>query len=323
MPHKSNTQQTGDLGVARVEVIVRETLRWEFRKQDGSTDFGIDAHIEIIEGHEVTGKLLGAQIRSGPSFFQEETTEGIIFRESLDKLEYWTRHSLPVIIVLYDPATQTAYWQHVDRSRVEITGKGWKLAVPRHNVLGAQSGLALKQISEGPTWVQRMRRLSLAKSQMMLLTTGGTIHLRGTVFTNKTIPRANVSLIGRTANGIQDFQQDWMVIWPGGWPSEVLSRIFPWAESTVEVEGVSDEDALREELLEELWDNEHGSYAEGELFGHSTELSEVREQYSEYGYEDLLTMVRDPEGFSFTGPLQLNNIGRAFLTLETFLSSSS
>lgn len=320
MPQKSKSQQTGDIGVSRVGLIVRETMGWEFREQ--GSDFGIDAHIEMIDAGEVTGKLIGVQIKSGPSFFKKQEEDGFIFSEDLDKLDYWTRYSLPVIVVLYNPESKVAYWAHVDREKIETTGERWKLVVPRQNVLNAQSARALRQLAEGPAWVQKMRRLSLAKPLMMLLSTGGTVQIKGIVSTNKVVPRVSLSIIGKDSGGADRYGEEWMALWPGGWPSELVTRVFPWAENRSEVEGVDDEDALREELYEEIWDSNYGHYAEGEMFGHLNELSDVRDEFSDYDYDDLLAEVRNIEGFSFTSTLELNEVGKAFLTLEDFLAAT-
>jgi Domain of unknown function (DUF4365) len=57
----------------------------------------------------LTGKLLGLQIKSGESFFKERTPNTIIYRGDKEHLQYWLNHKLPILIVLYDPATDTAY----------------------------------------------------------------------------------------------------------------------------------------------------------------------------------------------------------------------
>jgi hypothetical protein len=57
----------------------------------------------------LTGKLLGLQIKWGESFFKERTPNTIIYRGDKEHLQYWLNHKLPILIVLYDPATDTAY----------------------------------------------------------------------------------------------------------------------------------------------------------------------------------------------------------------------
>jgi Domain of unknown function (DUF4365) len=122
------TANTGRIGVAGVQLKV-EGIGYSFREQPTS-DFGIDAHIEIIENEQATGRLIAAQIKGGPSWFKEQTSEGIIYRGKREHLNYWLNLSLPVIIILYDSKSDTAYWQAVTTETVTSTGKGWKIAIP-------------------------------------------------------------------------------------------------------------------------------------------------------------------------------------------------
>src|SRR5690242_6276571 len=58
---------TERIGVGEVGQIVQRDLGWIFREQPVA-DVGIDAHIEQVDGSGFpTGKLVGAQIKSGAS----------------------------------------------------------------------------------------------------------------------------------------------------------------------------------------------------------------------------------------------------------------
>ena len=116
------------IGVSFVQLAF-EKMAYIFREQPTS-DYGIDAHVEIVNYGQATGRLLAVQIKSGSSWFKEKTKRGIVFREDLAHLEYWLNHSLSVIIVLYDPTTETAYWQVVNEKNVIRTKKAWKIEVP-------------------------------------------------------------------------------------------------------------------------------------------------------------------------------------------------
>ena len=65
--------QTERLGVAAVDYFF-STNGWMFREQT-THDYGIDAHVEIVQDGPPTGKLIALQIKSGISFFSEETEE--------------------------------------------------------------------------------------------------------------------------------------------------------------------------------------------------------------------------------------------------------
>jgi hypothetical protein len=129
MPQATIAHHTDRIGVHAVAKIVHEELRWIFREQH--EDFGIDAQIEVVTNCMPTGKLLAVQIKSGPGYFAQEDAQGIMFRGELHHLEYWLKHDLPVIVVLYDPAGGVAYWKSVTAESVSRTPNGWKMSIPR------------------------------------------------------------------------------------------------------------------------------------------------------------------------------------------------
>lgn len=56
-------------------MVLETQLRWLFREQP-TEDYGIDAHTEVVDGEEVTGRLLALQIKSGSSWFNEPAPGG-------------------------------------------------------------------------------------------------------------------------------------------------------------------------------------------------------------------------------------------------------
>jgi hypothetical protein len=108
-------------GVNLVGLRVGE-LGWLFREQQVS-DFGIDAHLEVVDDSaDATGRLPAVQIKSGPSFFRYTTDTGWWFPCTTAHADYWRGHSLPVVIALVDPKTQLVYWQHVNSEHQLVEG---------------------------------------------------------------------------------------------------------------------------------------------------------------------------------------------------------
>lgn len=142
------THQVERAGVSWIEHLVTAELCWLFRPQD-IADFGIDAHLEIVDGDpaEPTGRLLGVQIKSGSSYFKAATDSGWWFPCSAEHVAYWLGHSLPVVVMLYDPATKRVYWQHVNDQTIVSTGKGSKIRVPKSQELTADSTLDLSPLA--------------------------------------------------------------------------------------------------------------------------------------------------------------------------------
>ena len=94
---------TDRIGVSKVETIVNE-MGLIFREQTIS-DYGIDAQIETYadDGY-ASGELIAVQIKSGSSYANKKNRNGDIVYYIEDKhYKYWLNHSLPVIIVIYDP----------------------------------------------------------------------------------------------------------------------------------------------------------------------------------------------------------------------------
>ncbi len=100
---RSPSAQVATDGVTYTKMVLETQLRWLFREQP-TEDYGIDAHTEVVDGEEVTGRLLALQIKSGSSWFNEPAPGGWWFRPDTQHVHYWLDHSLPVIAVLYDPA---------------------------------------------------------------------------------------------------------------------------------------------------------------------------------------------------------------------------
>lgn len=128
-----NSEQISRIGVHGVATIIHK-MGWLFREQPIS-DYGIDAHIEQMIDGKPTGRLLAAQIKCGHSWFEETDKNGYVYRGDLKHLDYWSSHSLPVIIVLFDQDKNQAFWVPVENSRIKTQNSGWKITVPFNNTI--------------------------------------------------------------------------------------------------------------------------------------------------------------------------------------------
>jgi hypothetical protein len=137
---------TERLGIYATGFLVNEKFGWIFREQP-IEDWGIDAQIEVVDGGKPTGRLIAAQIKSGESWFNEELEDGFVYRGVQRHLEYWRCHSLPVVLILYNPKSRIAYWQVVHDEDVECTGSGWKILVPKCRQLEKATAGELRKIA--------------------------------------------------------------------------------------------------------------------------------------------------------------------------------
>jgi Domain of unknown function (DUF4365) len=153
------TSRTERIGVTGTQLIF-EKLGWIFREQP-IEDYGIDAHVEVVESNLATGKLIALQIKSGKSYFKEKASDGFVFRGDIEHLEYWKKHSLPVLVVLYHTDDEIAYWQVVNSVNVQKTEKAWKLIVPFNQKIDKGSLEKIQVFSEKLTSTNAYTILSL------------------------------------------------------------------------------------------------------------------------------------------------------------------
>lgn len=126
-------------GVSAVQSIVYKELRWIFREQKVD-DFGIDAEIEVTDQKYPTGKMIAVQIKSGLSYFESESKEGVTFRFEEQHRKYWQKHTLPVIVLLYNPIKQECIWEVVDKFTVKkVSDKRYKIVIPKGNIFGVST----------------------------------------------------------------------------------------------------------------------------------------------------------------------------------------
>lgn len=115
-----------------------------FREQPEG-DVGIDGHLEIVgPDGEATGRIVGVQVKGGPSFFSHPHVDGWTVYIQKSTVRYWRQYAVPVIMVIADLEALTAYWARVDRGDFEETQGFFKILVPQSQALdhGAVASIA-------------------------------------------------------------------------------------------------------------------------------------------------------------------------------------
>ena len=313
MPKKVTSSATQDRkGIAAIQRAVTTELGWIFREQP-TEDYGIDAQIELVERGAATGRLIAAQIKSGASYFSNAHPDGWWFRLDKDDLEYWLDHALPVLVLLYNPETDTAYWEAVNHHTI-VTGRrgGKKLLVPKAQQLGRASHGALAKAAAGKPEELRLRQLRLALPWMRLLQSGRRILLEADEWVNKMSGRGDIQIISvDEANEDREELGAWYIM-AGLRPyEEVLPTLVPWADVVLHEETYDEAD-------EDAWESECVYYdSEGDRM--------VSETYEDW----LMGQVRDGRLRPYANgagevdfwrlELILNELGRGFLAMEAFL----
>lgn len=126
---------TGDLGIYILGQHITE-YGWIFRPLP-ARDYGIDAIIENYDEMYAAGKLIGVQVKSGPSYFEKKITKDkkhLRFSVKPKHKKYWVDdYSLPVIVVLIDTTTQKGYWQVINPTTLYKTGSSYRVDIPIEN----------------------------------------------------------------------------------------------------------------------------------------------------------------------------------------------
>jgi len=78
-----------------------------FKEQDLRHDYGHDAFVLLVEGEKVLPKEIAMQIKSGTSYC---TPTGCRIPATGSQLNFWAKHDLETLGVVYDPAEGAAYW---------------------------------------------------------------------------------------------------------------------------------------------------------------------------------------------------------------------
>jgi Domain of unknown function (DUF4365) len=301
--------QTERLGIASLDHYF-SSHGWLFREQP-THDYGIDAHVEIVEeGNYPTGKLIAMQIKSGMSFISEETPDAYVFRSEDKHVSYWLNHSMPVILVLYNPDTNLLYWEHIHRDTVKSTGKNWKLLVPKANVFvdNNRTLRALAALTQPEPYIRKLNRLRIDKRWIKMVEEGQEVRVQFDDWVNKSLTRTQLTVSS------EDETQEWpMTYAPGMGVLAILAHYIPWADFSL------DREAHRE-AAEEDWSAQCSRWDSDtrEVF-----YIETFDEWYTPPADDIVPVSDDGETESYSLLLSLNELGKAFLTVDEYLADPS
>lgn len=226
--------RSGDSGMTAAQQRV-ENQGWIFRRQNHA-DFGIDAHIEVTDGHRnPTGSLIGVQVKAGPSYFQEEKTDGYVFRPDEVHVRYWLHHTLPVLVFLVDLESNEVYWEKVSDDTLESTGKGWKMLIPKDNLIDEEAAYEIRYYARSPMFSSTRSHLALAQP-LMEEARDGELILKANQWVNKSSGRGTVEFV-TNRGGEQVTLAEWGTVWsPREHMGVKVEKSFPWADFEVDEE---------------------------------------------------------------------------------------
>ncbi|CAE6687875.1 DUF4365 domain-containing protein [Paraburkholderia haematera] len=300
--------QIDRLGVAALDYFF-STNGWLFREQI-THDYGIDAHVEIVEKDGPTGKIVALQIKSGKSFFDEETEDGYVFRTDDKHVTYWTEHSMPVVIVLYDPESKQMYWQIISETTAESTGKNWKILVPKSHVFSEveRTFRAFGALTQPEPYVRKLNGLRIDRRWIERVDEGYEVRVSFDDWVNKSLPRFQLTI------SCEEESETWPMVYGTGMGIEaVLAHLLPWAECFL------DRELHRQEAVNE-WMNQ--CYLCRDPDGDAL-YTQPFDHWYQSPDEEIVPISSDGEVERYCLLLNLNELGSAFLVLDDYLSESS
>lgn len=303
-------------GIFAVGALARKA-GWVMREQP-RPDRGIDVLVEGMTGDLPDGRLVAMQIKSGTSYFKDPVDGG--WRRYLDRdhVEYWMTHSLPVVLVLYNPDTEVAYWQVVREETLRPALTTYAIHVPETQRFDATVGDALSKIVETrlPTDAAERastlqgRRLELDLPLMERLEDGDKLFVEVEQRLDGAPGQGLVRVVSERGNGSRQVDREWpWALLSGGAYAEQLQNLFPWADKRI------DEALYRQETYPIFvtecghWDENDGGYEFPEEF----DLWFARnyaDQLKPYGNNADGTLAR------WRLQLDLNQTGRDALSRE-------
>lgn len=301
--------KTERLGVSALDYFFSEK-GWLFREQT-THDYGIDAHVEIVENQRPTGKLIALQIKAGLSFFNEEVGDSYLFRTDDKHIAYWVGHSMPVIIVLFNPETRQAYWQHVSNETVKATGKGWKIPVPKISIFEKPEKhlSALEALTQPEPYIRRLNRLRIDRYWMNLIEQGYEVRVEFDDWINKSLDRYQVTI---SADGKKE---SWPMLYtPSVGVEGMLSHFFPWADFNLDTEA-------HEQGAYGYWESECYSWCDSETG--EVHYSMSFDEWYRSPEDSIVPISENGETASYSLLLTLNEFGKSFLIIDDYLADSS
>ena len=309
---RTPSARVASAAVTHTRMAVEDELDWLFREQP-TEDYGIDAHAEVVDEGDVTGKLLAIQIKGGLSWFKEPGPGGWWFRPNADHVRYWTNHSLPVMVVLYHPESERCYWQLVNDDTLTGTATGgWKLLVPEAQVLDGTARRHLGEAAEGDPYELRLRELRLAKPWMDMLASGTRLVVDFEEWINKSSGRGTVSIgIDHEDGNEPEELVTWhFLVGPTSY-AEAVPKLFAWADADVHEETYDDAEHDDYEAECSIWD-------EGDQF-FTESFDDWRRSRVAQGIRPYSNAAGEVDYFRIE--LTLNQLGKAFLIVDRFAAT--
>jgi len=221
---------TEKIAIHKIASVIVKEFNWIFREQPIS-DFGIDAHAEIVENHTPTGKLIAFQIKSGERYLKQSNTDGFYYYGTNRHLEYWLNHSLPVILIIYNPDSDKCYWQHINKDNIQKTNLRWKTFLKFSQQFDVKAkeyiyNLLMKESEKIIKFKQLIFNFDLIK----FLMDGNNISVYTEDYINKSLKRGITKIILIDKEENETIEKEWFGFHGLVEIEDIMDYYFPWAD---------------------------------------------------------------------------------------------
>ena len=196
-----------------------------FRTQlQGTT--GLNAHLEITGDNP---RVIGLRVCSASELDNHKSSRGYVCSGETSIAGYWLQHSLPVIIMVYEPDKNRILWESVNIDNLEIAGRHWEIIIPYDNEYNEESARKIANLTCTSPY---LARLALDKALIELINSGREVYLELDEWINQPSSRGNARIcINNPDGGVYQ--------WPFETSPDVpqvlrLPALFPWASMSVD-----------------------------------------------------------------------------------------
>lgn len=116
---------TGEKGVAEFNSFCTNHEPFLIFREEAKHDFGIDGEIEVTRRTdfgkiEATGKVIKVQLKSTKkeSYIANNNKESFEFIAKTNDIEYWNKHELPVVIVVFFEQKEELFIKKIDKLQI-------------------------------------------------------------------------------------------------------------------------------------------------------------------------------------------------------------
>lgn len=134
-PKRKTANVKGVGGQSFFQDFVNNELNCIYHPINQENDFGIDGYVELVINENVTGKLIGVQLKHGNSYFENKTITGYKYLGENKHLNYYLNNQSPIFLIIMNDNFEIIRWVEFDIGKTSPNKNGWWIEIPEKNIL--------------------------------------------------------------------------------------------------------------------------------------------------------------------------------------------